>query len=147
MSADEHSFRKLLPGFVIPAGTQVVLKVAKAFRTANSSNRQAAWEWCWKAHLTTKSHTWSDFTGGETVTACFHELALRRREVEDELGEIAEDMRPWIIYCCQVGSKAFGLASERFRRRLAGDLPASRAAALVAAATAGTTGVQGRRTG
>ena len=29
MSADEHSFRKLLPGFVIPAGTQVVLKAAK----------------------------------------------------------------------------------------------------------------------
>ena len=30
MSQDRHSFRKLLPGFVIPAGTQVVLKVAKA---------------------------------------------------------------------------------------------------------------------
>ena len=29
MSRDQHSFRKLLPGFVIPAGTQVVLKVAK----------------------------------------------------------------------------------------------------------------------
>ncbi len=29
MSQDQHSFRKLLPGFVISAGTQVVLKVAK----------------------------------------------------------------------------------------------------------------------
>jgi hypothetical protein len=30
MSTDDHSFRKLLPTFVISAGTQVVLKVAKA---------------------------------------------------------------------------------------------------------------------
>ena len=52
------------------------------------------------------------FADGETVTAYFHELALRRREVEDELGEVTEDLRPWIIYRCQVGSKAFGLASE-----------------------------------
>ena len=29
---DDRSFRKLLPGFVISAGTQVVLKVAKALR-------------------------------------------------------------------------------------------------------------------
>jgi hypothetical protein len=27
---NDHSFRKLLPAFVISAGTQVVLKVAKA---------------------------------------------------------------------------------------------------------------------
>jgi len=52
------------------------------------------------------------FADGETVTAYFHELALRRREVEDELGEVTEDLRPWIIYRCQVGSKAFGLAAE-----------------------------------
>ena len=37
---------------------------------------------------------------------------MRRREVEDELGEVTEDLRPWIIYRCQVGSKAFGLAAE-----------------------------------
>ena len=30
MSPDEHSLRKLMPSFVISAGTQVVLKVAKA---------------------------------------------------------------------------------------------------------------------
>ncbi len=48
----------------------------------------------------------------ETVAAEFHELALRRREVEDELGEVGDDLRPWIIYRCQVGSKAFGLAGD-----------------------------------
>jgi predicted nucleotidyltransferase len=52
------------------------------------------------------------FADGETVEVFFEELALRRREVEDALGENTEDMRPWIIYRCQVGSHAFGLASE-----------------------------------
>jgi len=36
MSQDQHSFRKLLPGFVIPAGTQVVLKLAKALPDGQS---------------------------------------------------------------------------------------------------------------
>ncbi len=112
MAADAPSFRKLLPGFVIPAGTQVVLKVAKTlvdgeqFRPPGSvgvvlesppNNRQAY-------HVR--------FADGEVVQALFDELALRRREVEDELGETREDLRPWIIYRCQVGSKAFGLASN-----------------------------------
>jgi hypothetical protein len=30
MPTDDHSFRKVLPGFVISTGTQAVLKVAKA---------------------------------------------------------------------------------------------------------------------
>ena len=52
------------------------------------------------------------FTDGETVKAYFHELALRRREVEDELGAVSADLRPYVIYRCRVGSKAFGLASD-----------------------------------
>ena len=52
------------------------------------------------------------FADGETISATFDELALRRREVDDELGEIRDDLRPWIIYRCQVGSKAFGLAND-----------------------------------
>ena len=42
----------------------------------------------------------------------FTSLRLRRREVEDELGDVADNLRPWIIYRCQVGSKAFGLAGD-----------------------------------
>lgn len=52
------------------------------------------------------------FADGVVVKAHFDELALRRREVEDLLGEVEEDLRPYVIYRCQVGSKAFGLASE-----------------------------------
>ena len=32
--------------------------------------------------------------------------------MDDILGEVYEDLRPYVIYRCQVGSKAFGLASE-----------------------------------
>ena len=52
------------------------------------------------------------FADGTTAKAYFHELTLRRKEVEMELGEVADDLLPFIIYRCQVGSKAFGLAGE-----------------------------------
>ncbi|MCI0361921.1 MAG: nucleotidyltransferase domain-containing protein, partial [Planctomycetaceae bacterium] len=37
---------------------------------------------------------------------------MRRKEVEAELGEIKEDLSPYIIYRVQVGSKAYGLAER-----------------------------------
>jgi predicted nucleotidyltransferase len=52
------------------------------------------------------------FADGKTVEALFDELALRRREVDDLLGEVGEDLTQYIIYRCRVGSRAFGLASE-----------------------------------
>jgi predicted nucleotidyltransferase len=112
MSADEHSFRKLLPGFVIPAGTQVVLKAAKVLPGGVRFKPSGSVGIVLECPPDNQHPYLVRFTDGETVTAYFDELALRRREVEDELGEIQEDMRPWIIYRCQVGSKAFGLASE-----------------------------------
>ena len=52
------------------------------------------------------------FADGQTVKAYYRELALRRQEVDAELSEVSEDLRPFIIYRCQVGSKAYGLATE-----------------------------------
>jgi predicted nucleotidyltransferase len=52
------------------------------------------------------------FADGQTVHACFRELAIRRKEIEDQLAATGEDLRPWIIYRCQVGSRAFGLAGD-----------------------------------
>lgn len=112
MSQDQHSFRKLLPGFVIPAGTQVVLKVAKALPDSLEFKPAGSVGVVLESPSDNRLPYLVRFADGETVHAFFHELALRRREVEDELGEITEDLRPWIIYRCQVGSKAFGLASE-----------------------------------
>ena len=112
MAADEHSFRKLLPGFVIPAGTQVVLKAAKVLPDGERFKPPGSVGIVLECPPDNQHPYLVRFTDGETVTAYFDELALRRREVEDELGEVAEDLRPWIIYRCQVGSKAFGLAAE-----------------------------------
>ena len=109
---DEHSFRKLLPGFVISAGTQVVLKVAMALRDGLQYKLPGSVGVVVESPPDNQQPYLVRFTDGETVTAHFHELALRRREVEDEFGEVTEELRPWIIYRCQVGSKAFGLASE-----------------------------------
>jgi len=108
----DHSFRKLLPGFVISAGTQVVLKIAKP--VADGSYVRSAGS----VGVVLQSPADNDgpyqvrFADGDIVTVFFNEIALRRREVEDELGEIVGDLRPWTIYRCQVGSKAFGLASD-----------------------------------
>ncbi len=117
MADPEHSFRKLLPGFVIPAGTQVVLKVANALPDGQQFKLPGSVGVALECQPDNHRPYLIRFADGETVTACFHELAVRRREVEDELGEVTDDLRPWIIYRCQVGSKAFGLASEEVDRQ------------------------------
>ena len=109
---NDHSFRKLLPGFVISAGTQVVLKVVKPLMDGRQFKPPGSVGLVLESPPNNKEPYIVRFADGETVAAYFHELALKRREVEEELGAIGEDMRPWIIYRCQVGSKAFGLASE-----------------------------------
>jgi uncharacterized protein len=107
----DHSFRKLLPSFVISAGTQVVLKVAKAVPSVQQFKPPGTVGVVLESPPDNRQPYLVRFADGQTVSASFQELALRRREVEDELGAITEDLRPWIIYRCQVGSKAFGLAS------------------------------------
>jgi predicted nucleotidyltransferase len=110
--ADEHSFRKLLPNFIISAGTQVVLKVAKPLRGGEETKPPGSVGVVVESPSNNREPYLVRFADDQMVRAYFQELALRRREVEDELGEVAEDLRPYIIYRCQVGSKAFGLASE-----------------------------------
>jgi predicted nucleotidyltransferase len=112
MSTGDHSLRKLLPGFVISAGTQVVLKAAKALPDGERFKPAGSVGIVLESPPDNRQPYLVRFADGEAVQAYFHELALRRREVEDELGQVTEDLRPWIIYRCQVGSKAFGLASE-----------------------------------
>src|SRR5204863_1455040 len=52
------------------------------------------------------------FADGQAVKAHFKELALRRREIDDELVLTGHDLQPHIIYRCRVGSRAFGLSTE-----------------------------------
>ena len=52
------------------------------------------------------------FNDGTTAEASFHELALRRQEIESQLSGDDYDYLQHVIYRCQVGSKAFGLAND-----------------------------------
>jgi predicted nucleotidyltransferase len=111
MALEEPSFRHLLPTFLIPPGTQVVLKADKPL--PDGSVRQRGSVAVVAASPADNEHAYSlRFADGQTVRAHFRELAIRRKEVEDQLALTDEDLRPWVVYRCQVGSRAFGLATD-----------------------------------
>lgn len=111
MTLDEHSIRKYSPGFVIPAGTQVVLRSSKQVEAGEVKKAGSV-------GIVVESPPHNDglyvvqFTDGESVRARFEELSLRRKEVDSELSEVVEDLSQFVIYRCQVGSKAYGLATD-----------------------------------
>jgi hypothetical protein len=111
MALEEHSFRHLLPTFLISPGTQVVLRVDKPQRDGTIRPRGSVGVVAESPADNQHAYTVS-FADGQTVKAYFAELAIRRKEVEDVLALTDEDLRPYIIYRCQVGSRAFGLATE-----------------------------------
>jgi len=112
MSADTPSIRRLQPEFVISPGTQVVVKVAKALPGGEEHKPPGSVGVVVQAPPSNREPYVVRFADGQTVKAYFSELVLRRREVEDVIGKVSEDLRPYVIYRCQVGSKAFGLASD-----------------------------------
>lgn len=112
MTLSEHSIRKYSPGFVIPAGTQVVLRASKEVEGSEEIKKAGT------VGIVVESPSHNDelyvvqFADGESVRARFEELSPRRKEVDSELAEVGEDLRKFVIYRCQVGSKAYGLATE-----------------------------------
>src|SRR5688500_11231863 len=112
MSRSEHSLRKLDSAFVIPVGTQVVLRTSRpmlgteAFKPAGSVGVVVESPPHNSAPYTVQ------FTDGQAVQAMSAEFSLRRREIDDLLGEWNFDPSPFVIYRCQVGSRAFGLATD-----------------------------------
>jgi hypothetical protein len=114
MALEEHSFRHLLPTFLIPLGTQVVLKVDKILPDGSLRQRGGVGVIMHSPADNEQAYTLR-FAEGQTAQAYFGELAIRRKEIEDQLAATGEDLRPWItwiIYRCQVGSRAFGLAGD-----------------------------------
>lgn len=113
------SIRKVSPGYVIAAGTQVVLKVSKVIAAAQEDALMAAaYRKPGTVGVIVQCPPNNDepyvvqFADGTTAKAYFQELTLRRKEVEMELERLDVDLLPHVIYRCQVGSKAFGLAGE-----------------------------------
>jgi len=112
MSPDERSIGHLSPSFVIAAGTQVVLRVSKALAGGDEYRKPGSVGVIVESPPSNDDPYMIQFTDGQSVQAYFGELSLRRKEVDDELSVIDEDLRQYIIYRCQVGSKAYGLATE-----------------------------------
>jgi hypothetical protein len=106
-----HSFRHLLPSFIISPGTQVVLKVDKPQPEGGVRQRGSVAVVADSPADNAQPYTLR-FADGQTLQAHFGELAIRRKEVEDQLACSTEDLRPWIVYRCRVGSRAFGLATD-----------------------------------
>jgi predicted nucleotidyltransferase len=111
MAVEEYSFRHRFPTFLISAGTQVVLKVSKSLPDGTVRLPGSVAVVVESPSDNHYAYT-VRFADGQTVPAFFHELAIRRKEIDDQLALTDEDLRPWIIYRCQVGSHAYGLATE-----------------------------------
>lgn len=125
--AKQKSIQNLSRNFVIPAGTQVVLQVAKQILGAGAAsatnsqcakNENAEFKKTGTVGVVIKCPSHNDlpytirFTDGATAEATFDEVVLRRQEVENLLVADELDYRPYVVYRCQVGSKAFGLSTE-----------------------------------
>jgi len=112
MTLDEHSIRKLSPGFVIPVGTQVVLRASKRVEGGDQTRKAGSVGVVVESPPHNGDPYVIQFADSECVRAHNRELTLRRKEVDSELAEVAEDLQKYVIYRCQVGSKAYGLANE-----------------------------------
>ncbi len=139
---NSRSIGKLSRNFVIPAGSQVVLTVAKQVfdltlsesELANATLADLVPKETVKGSGTKESKKairkpgtvgivmecpphndlpyLIQFNDGTTTKAGFVELALRRQEIEAQLASDDYDYLQHVIYRCQVGSKAFGLAND-----------------------------------
>lgn len=98
MPHEEHSLEKLSPKFIISAGTQVVLKVSKALEGSEEFKKPGSVGFVLQSPPNNESPYVVQFTDGQTVKAYYNELVLRRKEVDNELSEFTEDLRPYIIY-------------------------------------------------
>ena len=84
MTLEDHSFRHLLPTFHISPGTQVVLKVDKPLPDGTVRPRGSVAVVAESPADNERAYT-LHFADGQTVPAYFRELAIRRKEVEDQL--------------------------------------------------------------
>jgi hypothetical protein len=112
MSRGERTIQRYSPDFVISAGTQVVLKASKALAGGDEIKKPGSVSVVVESQSSNEHPYIVQFADGQTVKAYYRELALRRQEVDEELSEVGDDLRPYIIYRCRVGSRAYGLATE-----------------------------------
>ncbi len=119
--ANHKTIKNLSRNFVIPAGTQVVLQVTKSVTSGEASAEIDVQKKPGAVGVVIKCPPHNDelytvqFSDGMIALASFDELILRRQEVDNLLAasENFDAFRPFVIYRCQVGSKAFGLSNDQ----------------------------------
>jgi predicted nucleotidyltransferase len=111
LTDDRKSFRNLADDFSIPPGTQVV--VAADQSTEDGSIKKSG-----SVGVVTKAPSHNGlpylvrFADETEIEVSFKDLVLRRREIENILQmPTDDDLTQFVIYKCQVGSKAFGLSN------------------------------------
>jgi predicted nucleotidyltransferase len=112
MSEAERRDDEPLPTFLIPVGTQVVLKTAKPVPGTDLVKPSGSVAEVLETPVTNRRPYVIRFVDGTVVRAKFGELAVRRHEVKEELFTPGEDLRRYVIYRVAAGSRAFGLATE-----------------------------------
>lgn len=100
-----------LPTFIIPVGTQVVLKSAKRVPDTDSVKPIGSVAEVLEAPASNSRPYRIRFVDGVTLRVKFAELVIRKREL-DELATPGPDLRQFVILRVAVGSRAFGLATE-----------------------------------
>lgn len=88
MARDDRSIRKLQPDFVISPGPQVVVKVAKVLPGGKDYKPAGSVGLVVEAPPSNREPYLVRFADGAVVRAYFAEMALRRREVDDILGDV-----------------------------------------------------------
>jgi predicted nucleotidyltransferase len=101
-----------LPTFIIPVGTQVVLKAARRVPGGDDVKPKGSVGEVLESPASNDRPYLVRFVDGVTMRLKFGELAIRRREVDEELATPGADLRRWVVYRVAVGSRAFGLATE-----------------------------------
>jgi hypothetical protein len=99
------------PSFIIPVGTQVVLKADSRVPGTDAVKPAGAVAEVVESPANNQRPYLLRFVDGTTLRAKFGELAVRRH-ARDETATPGADMRPFVIYRVTVGSQAFGLATD-----------------------------------
>jgi hypothetical protein len=127
-----------LPSFIIPPGTQVVLKAAKRVPGTEHSKPSGSVAEVITSPSSNRASYVVRFADGVQLRAKFSELVIRRREVAEELRTPSDlfttpgrDLRPYVIYRVAVEANIRPL-SRLFDLRFVDDLIAQKRAGELA---------------
>ena len=111
MPNTNKSLRTVSSNFVIPVGTQVVIQT-KLETSSGGFRKMGAVAFVVRSPPSNAELYEIQFSDGSVAQTNFENLVLRRREIDMLLADNEFDYRPYVIYRCRVGSRAFGLSHE-----------------------------------